>query len=251
MAIVDSLSQPANGATFDANADFHIICTWTVQDFTQLIVGFRYDASNDQVQLQSRTDNDDLVLEYNDGSWHTVATVTDYFTGLQGTEVSVDIYGNGSNVKVDVDGVEQINETVTHNATSAGGGIISHSQSSNDIELESWPYGEPSASTELVIADASLALSADGSGSVDGLWDLGAYIHAFGSGIILEVSGVDVLLAIASASLALSSESPALGPALSIANASLALSSENVVFQSSVSIDANRIARIIFVMKNG
>ena len=110
-------------------------------------------------------------------------------------------------------------------------------------------YSNPSE--ELVIADASLALSADGSGSVDGLWDLGAYIYTSGSGIVLEVGGVDVLLAIANASLALSSESPALGPALSIANASLALSSENVVFQSSVSIDANRIARIIFVMKNG
>ena len=107
------------------------------------------------------------------------------------------------------------------------------------------------AAVELVIADASLALSADGSGSIDGLWDLGAYIYTSGSGIVLEVGGVDVLLAIANASLALSSESPALGPALLIANASLALSSENVVFQSSVSIDANRIARIIFVMKNG
>ena len=106
---------------------------------------------------------------------------------------------------------------------------------------------------ELVIADASLALSADGSGSVDGSWDLGAYIYTFGSGIVLEVSGVDVRLAIANASLALSSESPALGPALSIANASLALSSDSLDIDAGASIvvDANRIAKIIFVMQNG
>ena len=112
-------------------------------------------------------------------------------------------------------------------------------------------YGD--AAVELVIADASLALSADGSGSVDGLWDLGAYIYTFGSGIILEVGGVDVLLAIANASLALSSESPALGPALSIANASLALSSDSLDIDAGASIvvDANRIAKIIFVMQNG
>ena len=130
------------------------------------------------------------------------------------------------------------------------------------IMIETFVDGNPSewvnysavgSTVELVIADASLALSADGSGSVDGLWDLGAYIYTSGSGIVLEVGGVDVLLAIANASLALSSESPALGPALSIANASLALSSDSLDIDAGASIvvDANRIAKIIFVMQNG
>jgi len=249
MAIVDSLSSPDTYTTFDSNANFHIFFTYTGEDNQAVTVTPRYVGFTSKVEVScNQYGTNDLLLAYNDGTFTEVATVNQVFTS--DIEYRVDIYGNGSNIIVEVNGSGLIDETVTYNQAQTGS-RIEHSLSTNDIELESWPYGEPSTSTELVIADASLALSADGSGSVDGLWDLGAYIYTSGSGIVLEVGGVDVLLAIANASLALSSESPALGPALLIANASLALSSENVVFQSSVSIDANRIARIIFVMKNG
>ena len=247
MAIVDSLSSPANGTQFDCNTNFHVIMDFTYETGKYIYLDVRWVSGTSKVDIAVYT-NGNAELRYNDGTWHSIDTANGVFT--DGVAYNLDVYGNGTAVSVNLGDVEILSGVIDYNLSTARG-IIAHTLATNDIELESWPYGEPSASTELVIADASLALSADGSGSVDGLWDLGAYIYTSGSGIVLEVGGVDVLLAIANASLALSSESPALGPALSIANASLALSSENVVFQSSVSIDANRIARIIFVMKNG
>jgi len=118
-------------------------------------------------------------------------------------------------------------------------------------------YAGGPALVELVIADCTTDLSCDGaSPPSDGLWDIGAYIYSSGTGIVLEVGDtIDALLVIANASLALSSENLDLVQAqvIAIQNASLALSSDSLDIDAGASIvvDANRIAKIIFVMKNG
>lgn len=148
MAIVDSLSSPDTGTDFDANADCHIILVWTNENNTQITTNLRYANAGSKVFVQTQATNPDkLRLRYNDGSAHTVAEVEGVFTS--DIEYRVDIYANGTNVKIDVDDVEKINETVTYNATQTGGNIT-HDLASNDIELESWPYGEPAAGVEVV-----------------------------------------------------------------------------------------------------
>ena len=154
MAIVDSLSAPDSGTTFSCNADFHIILTWTTEDLKSVIVMPRYANWNSRLEVACRSDaGDRLILYYHDGSPHEVANIEDVFTDAQAYQV--DIYGNGTNIKIDVGSVEQINETVTYNATQTGG-RIDHNLDTNDIELESWPYGEPTAGIALTATIAAV-----------------------------------------------------------------------------------------------
>jgi hypothetical protein len=176
MAIVDSLSSPASQATYDANADCHIIIVWTNEHDKWIQTYFRYDNFNDTVRVSLRADGtNSLILQYKDGSTNDVAEVTGIFTDE--IEYRVDIYANGSNIKVDVDDVEKINETLTYNQASTGG-RIDHNLDTNDIELESWPYGEPSESINLVPADLDHKTTFPGGGA--GLWEIGAYIYEGG-----------------------------------------------------------------------
>jgi hypothetical protein len=67
-----------------------------------------------------------------------VDEVTGVFTAEQ--EYEVEIHATGSSVKVDVDGVNKIDETVTFNQTQTGG-RAEHNLATNDLVVESWPYG--------------------------------------------------------------------------------------------------------------
>lgn len=186
MAIVDSLSSPASGATYNANADCHVFFTFTNENSNYVVVNFRFSSQNSRVWVGCRADvgANPLRLRYNDGSITTVATVDDIFD--DDVEVRVDIYANGTNIKVDVDDVEKINETVAYNSTQTGG-RVDHTLDTNDIELESWPYGEPSAGVEVTQSPLG-TLAVTGYRPVvlaASAWEIGAYIYT-------TVGGVDV-----------------------------------------------------------
>ena len=175
MAIVDSKSSPANGTLFNANADCHIFFTWTNESTKWVSIRFRYASAVSKVYVRCSPDvaDDPLLLLYYDGTENEVTRVNGIFTAEQ--EYRVDIYGNGSNIKIDVDGINKIDETVTYNQTQTGG-RVDHNLATNDIELESWPYGEPAGGAiDLVPADLDHKTSLPGGG--DGLWEIGAYIY--------------------------------------------------------------------------
>jgi hypothetical protein len=211
MAIVDSLSSPASATQFDANADCHIITTFTNENGKNVQINIRYEAFNDLVMIACRADGpNSLKLQYYDGSTNDVAEVTGVFD--TDVEYRVDIYANGSNIVIDVDDVELINETVTHNQAVAKG-RITHNLDTNDIELESWPYGEPVEGVDVVqsplgtlevtgyepvvtaSADVTVAQSPLGTLEITGFnpvvdvsigdWEIGAYIYT-------AIGGVDV-----------------------------------------------------------
>jgi len=202
MAIVDSKSAPASGTNFNCNADCHIIITFTNENLQNVAIYPRYEGVNDKVQITCRADGgNDLRLGYNNGSYQTVRDVAGVFPSDIGYKV--DIYCNGTNVVVEVDDVEKINETVTHNETVAQGNIT-HTLATNDIELESWPYGEPVAGTDIAVTNvgnssiaavtpvtiaAATAFTVGNVGNSSiagynpnttigtGLWEVGAYIY--------------------------------------------------------------------------
>jgi len=203
MAIVDSLSAPASGTTYSANANCHVFWVWTNENNKVVSTEFRYANPDSKVYVIARVDNADnqLLLAYHDGSYHLVVGVDDVF--VSDIEYRVDIYANGTNIKVDVDDVEKINETVTYNATQTGG-RITHGLSTNDIELESWPYGEPVSGTDIAVgnvgnssiaavtpvtiaAATAFTVANVGNSSIagynpntvigTGLWEVGAYIY--------------------------------------------------------------------------
>ena len=202
MAIVDSLSSPASQTQYSSNANCHVITTWTNEDNTNVQIKVRFAAWNSFVNVKCDAGgNNDLVLQYYDGGWNTVATVSSVFAS--DIEYTVDVYANGTNVKVDVDDVEKINETVTYNATQTGG-RIDHNLATNDIELESWPYGEPTSGVEFTVgnvgnssiaaltpvtiaAATAFTVTNVGNSSIagynpntvigTGLWEVGAYIY--------------------------------------------------------------------------
>ena len=138
-ALVDSESSPATLTTYDANADCHVSFTFTNEDTNNVIVAIRYLNPNSQITVECRADigGNPLRLQYADGTWHEVASVSDIF----GTDVefTVDVYALGSNIRVLVDDSEEINETVTYNQTQTGG-RITHTLDTNDLELESYSY---------------------------------------------------------------------------------------------------------------
>jgi hypothetical protein len=51
MAIVDSLSSPADGTTYNANADCHIIVVFTAESGKNVFTHIRYQNPNDTVQI--------------------------------------------------------------------------------------------------------------------------------------------------------------------------------------------------------
>jgi hypothetical protein len=122
---------------------------------------------------------------YKDGSTNEVARVDDVFTSIK--EYAIDIYATGTNIIVDVDDVEKINETVSHNEAEAGG-RIDNTLDTNDIELESWPYGEPADDVEVVQSPLGTLEITGFNPSVRvavGDWEIGAYIYT-------AIGGVDV-----------------------------------------------------------
>jgi hypothetical protein len=183
MAIVDSLSSPANNTNYDANADCHIITTWTVEDGKyNTRVRFRYSSDTSCVYIECRADGtNNLYLVYNDGSVNVVDTVTQVFTAEQSYQV--DIYANGTNIKVDVDDVNKIDETVSYNETQTGG-QIEHNLTTNDIELESWPHGEPSDAVEVTPTLGTATVTGNNpTVNAGAAWEIGAYIHTTVGGV--------------------------------------------------------------------
>ena len=166
MAIVDSLSAPANNTAYDCNADFHVFIEWTVEHDTVITVYVRYTSvANDNVaiHLKSTTTNS-LILSYEigGGGIQNVAVVSEVFDTEEAKRV--DIYGDGTNIIVEVDTVELINETITQHETVAQG-YIAQNLTTNDIELESWPLGEPAAGIEFAATVAAVTDTPVGHGS--------------------------------------------------------------------------------------
>ena len=167
MAITDSLSSPATNTTFNVNADCHIIVTWTAEATAtnQVIIEFRRSSSSNLIKVTLGPSWDpDRVIAYRreSDSDNDLSGTTGVLS--DGISYRADIYADGDSIITDVDDVEVTNDTESFNQTQTGG-MVRHTLDTNDIELESWPLGEPAAGVEFAATVAAVTDTRVGHGS--------------------------------------------------------------------------------------
>lgn len=147
-AVLDSVSTPINGASYDCNADGKLIVSHTHETGHYVQYQFRYLDYNSTVQLAAGEDGRVLIM-YHDGSWHNVDW-TDAGWMTNGVSYEFTIEFIGSTITVAIDGVPELSGECSYNSSVAQGHIY-HDLVTNDIEITSYSLGgTPGASLSSV-----------------------------------------------------------------------------------------------------
>jgi hypothetical protein len=147
--VTDSESTPASGTTFDVDADCHARETFTYETGKYVRLWLRrIDDDNYGADIRAQ-DGKIKLYEGDDGvDTHLESTGTVLSDGVA---YQLDVVLEGTSVKIYLDNVLQIDQTLQYQLTTAAG-RVTHDLASNDIELSTHPYPSLGIATDRVIA---------------------------------------------------------------------------------------------------
>ena len=137
-ASIDTLSSPASGSTYTADADGSITVVFTYETTNYVKVYFRGTTIGDSIQLIVGTGGDLTLNKVVSGTPTELDTSASVFS--DGVEYTVEITYDGTALAVLVDDTPTLSATESQ-WQAVEDGKIQHTLDSNDIELESFDTG--------------------------------------------------------------------------------------------------------------